>query len=276
MENSSNLLQETERAVFKMSDVIRRTDWPHVLGLELAPYTQRDAIERIEELIERRQPAFFITANLHYAKLTNRDDEIRRINGDADFLLADGMPLVWLSRLSGRRLPGRVTGADLVPRLCEVAAERGHRVALFGALPDIVEKAAQRLQERHPSLKLVDVYSPEPEDLRPENDGRMIQRLRAAEPDLLFVALGQPKGERWISRTYRRLGPVVSVQIGASLDFVAGKVQRAPRWMQRTGLEWTYRIWTEPNRLGPRYLDDLLFLGRHAASKLAGRVRGKV
>jgi N-acetylglucosaminyldiphosphoundecaprenol N-acetyl-beta-D-mannosaminyltransferase len=252
---------------------IHRTDWPHVLGLELAPYTQGDAVEHIERLIEQRQPAFFITANLHYAKLSHADDRIRKINGEAEFLLADGMPLVWLSRLSRRRLPGRVTGADLVPRLCQVAEQRGYRVALFGALPEILEKAAATLQERHPNLQIVDAYSPDADELAEEGDDRIVARLRLAQPDLLFVALGQPKGERWISRIYQRLGPTVSVQIGASLDFLAGKVQRAPKWMQRTGLEWTYRIWTEPSRLGPRYFNDLLFLSRQAVSTVFRRRR---
>lgn len=250
---------------------IRRTDWPHVLGLELAPYTQRDAVDHIEQLIAKRQPAFFITANLHYAKLAHADDRIREINREAEFLLADGMPLVWLSHLSGRKLPGRVTGADLVPRLCQLSESKGYRVALFGALPEIVEQAASTLRKRHPNIEIVDVYSPEPSDLTEENDDKMVARFRAAKPDLLFVALGQPKGERWISRIYQRLGPVVSVQIGASLDFVAGKVQRAPKWMQRTGLEWTYRIWTEPSRLGPRYFNDLLFLSRQAVSMMFRR-----
>ena len=231
-----------------------------VLGLPLSPFTYAETLDRVDELIAGRSPAFFITANLNYAMISDANPRLRAINEQAAFLVADGMPLVWWSRLGPRRLPERVAGADLIYGLCERAAARGHRVYLLGAAPGIADRAAGKLRDRYPGIQIVGVECPPFRDLTPVEELEQQERIRAARPDLLIVAFGQPKGEYWMVDHLETLGVPVMVQVGATLDFVAGKVRRSPRWMQKTGLEWIYRTYQEPGRLAGRYWANIGFL----------------
>ncbi len=231
-----------------------------VLGLRLARLSFRQTVDRVEALIRQGRPSFFITANLHYAMLCQRDARLREVNQKAAFLTADGMPLVWLSRLLGQRLPERVTGADLVWTLCQRAAQKGYRVFLLGGGPGVAEQATAILQRRYPGLQIVGVEAPVLENLTGPEHAQLLERIRQARPDLLFAAFGQPKGELWLAEHIEQLGVPAAVQIGAGLDFIVGRQSRAPGWMQRAGLEWLWRFLWEPGRLGRRYLADGLFL----------------
>jgi N-acetylglucosaminyldiphosphoundecaprenol N-acetyl-beta-D-mannosaminyltransferase len=231
-----------------------------VWGLPVVPDTFEQALDRIDQLVTAGRPAFFITANLNYAMLADTDDRLKRLNEQAAFLLADGMPLVWWSRLGSRPLPERVAGSDLIYGMCERAARHGHRVYLLGAAPGVADAAAAALANRYPGLQIVGVDCPPFRPLTSAEEREQFARVRAARPDILFVAFGQPKGEFWIADNLDRLGVPVCVQVGASLDFVAGRVKRSPKWMQRTGLEWIYRLAQEPRRLAGRYRDNILFL----------------
>lgn len=241
-----------------LSDVARTTIW----GLPLTCVTASETVDLVEKLIDRGEPTFFITANLHYAMLADRDPRLGELNRRAAFLVADGMPMVWYSRLCKRRLPQRVAGADLVYQLCERAALRRYRLFLLGGAPGVADEAAANLGRRYPGLQIVGVESPPFRPLSAAEQQDLIGRIRQARPDLLLVAFGQPKGELWLGEHCQTLGVPVCVQLGATLDFVAGRVRRAPRWLQRLGLEWLFRGLQEPRRLGPRYLADALFLGR--------------
>jgi N-acetylglucosaminyldiphosphoundecaprenol N-acetyl-beta-D-mannosaminyltransferase len=233
-----------------------------IWGLPLARLTCRQTVEAVERLIERGQPSFFITANLHYAMLSDRDPRLRTVNDRAAFLVADGMPLVWYARLTGRRMPERVTGADLIYLLCERAAQRGHRVFFLGAGPGVAEAAAAQLGRRYPGLHVVGTEAPVLEELSADQHAALIARIRQARPDLLLVAFGQPKGELWLAENCQAIGAPAAVQLGATFDFVVGRIPRAPRWLQRIGLEWLYRALREPRRLAPRYFRDAVFLVR--------------
>jgi len=241
-----------------LEDVTRTTIW----GLPLARLTSSETVDLVEKLIERRRPSFFITANLHYAMLTDRDSRLAELNRRAAFLVADGMPMVWYSRLIKHRLPQRVAGSDLVYQLCQRAALRGHRIFLLGGQPGVAEAAAANLCGRYPGLPIVGAEAPPFRTLSDKEHHDLLGRICRARPDLLLVAFGQPKGELWLGENYEALGVPVCVQMGATLDFVAGRVRRAPRWLQRVGLEWLFRALQEPRRLGPRYLADAIFLGR--------------
>src|SRR5262249_30712511 len=175
---------------------------------------------------------------------------------------ADVMPLVWLSRLGPRPLPERVAGCDLIYGICERAARKGYRIYLIGAGPGIADEAAAKLEQKYPGLTIAGVECPPYRQLTAAEEREQIDRIRAARPDVLFVAFGQPKGEFWIAERLDRLGVPVCIQVGATLDFVAGRVKRSPRWMQKTGLEWVYRMLQEPRRLARRYLDNMLFMVR--------------
>jgi len=233
------------------------------LGLPLVPLSRAKVVEMVDRLIQAREPSYFITANLNYAMLTSRNKDLREINQRAAFILADGMPLVWTAKWRRKPLPERVAGSDLIFDLCGLAEEQGYRVYLFGAGPGVAEQAAGNLGSRYPSLQIVGIESANLSELSQVEHAAVLDQVRSARPDLLFVALGQPKGERWIFANYRDLAVPVSVQVGASLDFVAGRVSRAPRVLQRLGLEWVYRLMLEPRRLTRRYFDNgIFFLSR--------------
>ncbi|HEX3151207.1 MAG TPA: WecB/TagA/CpsF family glycosyltransferase [Gemmataceae bacterium] len=233
-----------------------------VWGLPLVPDSFERALDRIDRLIVQRTPSFFITANLNYAMLTDADPRIRTLNQQAAFILADGMPLVWWSRLGGRPLPERVAGSDLIYGMCDRAMRRGHRIYLLGAAPGVADEAAAKLRSKYPGINIVGVECPPFRKLSVDEERQQIARIRTAQPDILFVAFGQPKGEFWIAEHLDQLAVPVCVQVGATLDFVAGRVRRSPRWMQKTGLEWVYRLLQEPRRLTKRYLDNIAFLIR--------------
>ena len=195
----------------------------------------------MDGLVHPPRPSFLITANLNYVMLTHRDPRLRDVNDRAAFVLADGITLVWASRWKGRPLPERVTGADLIYGLCELAARRGYGIFLLGGTPSVAEAAARKLAERNPGLRVVGIASPPYRALSAEEEEQLIGRIRSACPDILLIAFGQPKGERWIDRHLEELGVPAVVQVGAAFDFAAGRVRRAPRWMQRIGLETPFR-----------------------------------
>lgn len=260
--SSADAVQTDESLAPTRGEVWQRPESVWVWGIPLARLTAEETVNAVDRLIENGQPSMFITANLHYAMLTDGDRRLRSINERAAFLIADGMPLVWYSRLLGRALPERVTGADLVFSLCQRAAERGHRVFLFGGASGVVQAAAAELVRRYPGLTIAGAAAPALDQLTPREHEAVLAAMRQARPDLLLVALGQPKGELWLAENLATIGAAVSVQVGASFDFVVGRLRRAPRWLQRMGLEWLYRMASEPRRLGPRYLSNGIFLLR--------------
>jgi N-acetylglucosaminyldiphosphoundecaprenol N-acetyl-beta-D-mannosaminyltransferase len=245
-----------------------------VWGLPLAPLTFQQAVEKVDTLVQSGGPSYFITANLHYAMLTARDKRLSSLNAGAAFVLTDGMPLVWASRWRTRKLPERVAGSDLVPALCAMAAERGYRIFLLGGGPGVAEEAARRMLERYPDLQIAGTAAPDLSSMKADGQEELFDQIRAARPHLLFAAFGQPKGELWLAEHAKELGVPVTVQVGASLDFVAGRVPRSPHWMQGIGLEWVYRLWREPRRLVRRYLANGLFALRMlAVDAVTGRER---
>lgn len=237
-----------------------------VWGVPFAPITRDEAVAAVSELIRAGRPSFFITAPTHYAMLTEECADLRAINERAAFIVADGKPLVWASRMKGTPLPERVAGSDLVFHLCEEAASERFRVFLLGGGEGVAEEAARRLVERYSGLQIVGTECPPFREPTPEEERALLDRIRQAAPDLLFVAFGQPKGERWIVRHLEDLRVPVSVQVGASLDFAAGRVRRAPRWMQKSGLEWVFRMALEPRRLAGRYARNAWFVLRRVVS----------
>jgi len=239
-----------------------------VMGLPLARVTQAETLDLIDRFIMERTPRLVITANLHFAMLCKVQPMLRWLNRKADLVLADGMPLVWASRLKGRTqtLPERVTGADLVPALCGRAAELGHRVYFLGGAAGVAEEAVARLKSVHPDFNVVGIDAPDFARLSLDERKALVAKVRRVRADLLFVALGQPKGELWLAENLEELGVPVSIQIGASLDFLAGRVKRAPLWVQRVGMEWSWRLACEPGRLFNRYLKNARFL----ASQIKG------
>lgn len=176
-------------------------------------------------------------------------------------ILADGQPIVWRSQIEANRLPVRVTGSEMILHLCSRAAEKGHRVYFLGGVEGVAETCALRLKEMYPGLQIAGTECPPFRKLSAEEHAAQLQRIRDAKTDLLFVAFGQPKGEKWIHENYRALGVPACIQFGASFDFIAGTATRAPEIYQRCGIEWACRMMSDPKRLIPRYAANAWFLG---------------
>lgn len=233
-----------------------------MLGTPFHDVTMDETIEWIARMIARRTPSYLVTANLDFATQAARDVELQRILIEAELVLCDGTPLVWTSRLTGRPLRERVAGSDLVPRLAERAAAEGWRIYLLGGEPSSVGVAAKNLEASYPGLIIAGAYSPPFAALHEFDHADLAARITAAKPDVLLVAFGCPKQEKWIYAHYRELGVPCSIGVGATIDFLAGKVRRAPAWVGAIGLEWLYRMAQEPKRLLGRYAKDIVFLVR--------------
>jgi len=234
-----------------------------------------ETLDQIDRLIAERAPAYFVTANLDFAAQASEDVELQRILVEAEIVLCDGTPLVWASRLTGKPLRERVAGSDLVPSLAAHAEKKGYRIFLLGGELASLQGAAKNLQKNHPQLPAVRYYSPPFAPLHEFDNQQIVEEIRQANPDILLVAFGCPKQEKWIYMHYRKLGVPCCIGIGATVDFLAGKVSRAPAWVARTGLEWVYRMLQEPRRLAGRYFKDVVFLVRQTLRESRAIAAGK-
>jgi N-acetylglucosaminyldiphosphoundecaprenol N-acetyl-beta-D-mannosaminyltransferase len=232
-----------------------------MLGVAFDNVTVPEAIDRIGAMIASRQPHYVVTANVDFLVQARADVELRRILLDAHLVLCDGTPLLWASRWLGNRLAERVAGADLVPLLIREAQFKRHRIFFLGATPESAAAAAARLRDQYPDAAIAGHYSPPFRTLLEMDHTEIKRRIAEARPDLLFVAFGCPKAEKWIAMHYRALGVPVAIGVGATIDFLAGRVRRAPQWMRRCGTEWVFRLLQEPRRLLRRYARDLWFFG---------------
>ena len=232
-----------------------------ILGTPIDDMNMSEALNRIEDFIAAGRVTGkahqIATINADFVVKSLHDAELRRILQEADMATADGMPLVWSARLLGVPIEGRVTGADMVPALAQRAARKGYSIYFLGAAPGIAEKAAQILQQQYPTLQIAGIAAPAPEAVQ-QGDPALIAACKAAKPDILLVAFGNPKQEKWIYRHAQELGIPVMIGVGGTFDLIAGVTKRAPQWMQQSGLEWSYRLLQQPGRLWKRYITDLV------------------
>jgi N-acetylglucosaminyldiphosphoundecaprenol N-acetyl-beta-D-mannosaminyltransferase len=225
-------------------------------GVPVDRVTFAGALDRIEALVAAGQGGAVYTPNVDHVVIAQRNPAFAAAYRAVDLSLADGMPILWSASLLGEPVPEKVSGSDLIVPLAERAAARGWRVFLIGGAPGVAEEAAAAFRRQLPGIQIVGTAAPRIDATGDEPGGASLDLLCAERPDLVLVAFGAPKQELWIHRHRARLGAAVCVGIGASLDFVAGRVQRAPRWISRSGLEWAYRLGREPRRLWRRYLVD--------------------
>jgi N-acetylglucosaminyldiphosphoundecaprenol N-acetyl-beta-D-mannosaminyltransferase len=228
-----------------------------ILGVPIDNVTMDEAVEKLDGLIQQRGFHQVATANLDFLIKAGKDNELMSILQSCSLVVADGMPLVWASRMMGEPMKERVTGIDLMPRLARLSAEKGYGIYLLGASEASSAGAAAWIEKNYPGARIAGRYSPPPSSLAAMNHEEILQRIEQAKPDILLVAFGNPKQEKWLSMHRDRLQVPVAIGVGASLDFLAGHVRRAPRWVQRIGSEWLYRFYKEPRRLGGRYLSNL-------------------
>jgi N-acetylglucosaminyldiphosphoundecaprenol N-acetyl-beta-D-mannosaminyltransferase len=219
-----------------------------------------EALLRIEHLVDAKAGGVVFTPNVDHVVVAEREPRLRAAYARCNLSLADGQPLVWTSGLLGLRLPQRVSGSDILRPLLELAGRRKYRVYLLGAAPGVCQEAARRLEEEL-GLEVCGLDAPRIGMVPEPDEAAVVERVRACRPDLLLVFLGAPKAEVFLDRIRDQVLPAVGVSLGASLDFYVGRVRRAPRWMQRVGFEWLFRLVQEPRRLARRYLvDDVYFL----------------
>lgn len=229
-----------------------------VLGTPISIIDMKGTLKRIEEMIESGSPHFIITPNVDFVVQAGEDQELHRILCDADLVICDGMPLVWASKWFGNPIPERVAGSDLAVPLLELAERKRLKLFLLGAETAVNRKAAETIRNDYPNINLVGNYSPPYASLVDMDHEDINKRITEAKPDILLVGFGCPKQEKWINMNYQHIGVPVSIGVGATVDFIAGKVSRAPQWMRNSGLEWFYRLIKEPRRMWKRYVKDIV------------------
>ena len=226
----------------------------NVLGVGVSAITMGDALTHIDRWIETGTSRYVCVTGVHGVMESHTDPGLREIHNRAGLVTPDGMPLVWLSWLHGHRRVERVYGPDLMLACCEASVARGYRHFFYGGGTGVPELLAARLQERFPGLNVVGTWSPPFRALSDTEEQAMLDRIAAVRPDIVWVGLSTPKQERWMARYVGRLPVPVLIGVGAAFDMHAGVKKQAPRWMQRSGLEWLFRLASEPRRLGRRYL----------------------
>lgn len=222
-----------------------------------------EAIAAIEQMITSGRRCYTVAVNVDVVVKMEKDKYLKEITDKADLTFVDGKPLVWISHWHKHPVKARVSGSDLVPILCGRAEEMGYSLFIIGGADGIAEKAKANLETMHPDIKIVGTYAPPFGFEKDETElGKINSMISAAHPDILIVCFGCPKQEKWIYENYQKYDARVSVCAGATVDFLAGNVKRAPKWMADHGWEWLWRCTQEPERLFKRYfVEDMAILG---------------
>jgi N-acetylglucosaminyldiphosphoundecaprenol N-acetyl-beta-D-mannosaminyltransferase len=246
----------------------------NVLGFEFHHVTEHACVEHIPRALACGRGGWVVTPNLDIVRLMSTSPELFRFLRRADLMVADGMPIVWASRILGRPLPERVAGSSLVSTLSAAAAREARSLFLLGGDPGTGEAAAAELRRRHPTLRIVGVVCPPfGFDRDAQAVASIAASLAASRPDIVYVALGCPKQERLIERIRHAAPNAWYLGVGISFSYLCGAVRRAPAWMRRTGLEWAFRLVQEPGRLAKRYLrHGIPFALRLGAMALRARI----
>jgi N-acetylglucosaminyldiphosphoundecaprenol N-acetyl-beta-D-mannosaminyltransferase len=231
----------------------QRDNIARVVSLWVNVVEREHLIRQLRELLERGKGGYVCFSTVHMVMESHdRPDFGKRVN-DADIVIPDGMPLVWMQKLQGRKDANRVRANDLMMSLMQYAADNGMKVGFYGGMPAVIEAIKKRAASELPNLKIVYAYSPPFRPLTDAEDVQIVDEINQADPDFLFMGLGCPKQETWMSEHSDRLKAIM-LGVGASFDFYAGNVKESPEWLGRLGLEWLYRLTQEPKRLWRRYL----------------------
>ena len=226
----------------------------NILGVGVSAINMAQALNVIEGWIAQRQAHYVCVTGVHGIVESQGNNSLQRVHNAAGLVTPDGMPLVWLARLHGLEHVERVYGPDLMLALCHRSISKGYRHFLYGGAEGVPDRLANRLKRRYPGLRIVGSYSPPFRPLTDEEDKQTVQAINEANPDVVWIGLSTPKQERWMAEHIGRLTAPVLVGVGAAFDFHSGLKRQAPRWMQRSGLEWLFRLANEPRRLWRRYL----------------------
>lgn len=228
--------------------------YANVLGVKVSAINIPMALDTIQQWVTHKQQHYVTITGVHGVMESQKDPEVRDIHNRAGMVTPDGMPLVWMNHIQGNRHVSRVYGPDLMLAVCDASKETGYKHFFYGGNTGVPELLKEKLQERYPHLDVVGTYSPPFRALSPEEDEEIVQMINDSGADIVWVGLSTPKQERWMDAHLGRVNAPVMVGVGAAFDFHAGLKPQAPRWMQKTGMEWFFRLVSEPRRLYKRYL----------------------
>ncbi|HEY5076409.1 MAG TPA: WecB/TagA/CpsF family glycosyltransferase [Acidimicrobiia bacterium] len=229
-----------------------------VLGVGISAVDPARALGRISRWIEEGTQNYVCVTGMHGVMEARHDEELRRIHNESGLTTPDGMPMVWAANFAGASSVQRVYGPDLMLAVCARAAERGWGIFLYGGRDDeVLDLLRSNLTARCPGLRIVGAYSPPFRELTPDEDASVVRAINEAMPEIVWVGLSTPKQERWMAAHMGRIDASVLVGVGAAFDIHAGTLRQAPRWMQRSGLEWLFRLAIEPRRLARRYIVNI-------------------
>jgi N-acetylglucosaminyldiphosphoundecaprenol N-acetyl-beta-D-mannosaminyltransferase len=224
-----------------------------VLSATIDALTWDEAMGRIQRWSDAHESRYVCISNVHSVVTAGQDPAFGRVLGDADLVTPDGAPVAWMLRKLGHRGQGRINGPDLMLKYCEAAAARTESIYLYGGTPETLDKLQRALLARFPGLRIAGAHSPPFRELTDEDDAQVVERINDSGAGTVWVSLGCPKQEKWMAAHRGRINAVM-IGVGAAFDYHAGTLKRAPVWMQHSGLEWLYRLASEPRRLWRRYL----------------------
>ena len=252
----SNGVKEPDRPAARTIDRV------NILGVGAMPLDLGRAAATLERWRTERQRKYVCLISVHGLVVAQRNPDIRRALNGCSMAAEDGMPLVWWSRLAGFTQARRVCGSDLLDAVCAYGLPRSYRHYFYGASPHVLGLLTDRLRRRHPGLIVAGYRSPPFRPLTADEDAEDVAAINEARPDFVWIGLGMPKQEKWMVEHLGKIDATALIGIGAAFDFHAGTKPRAPIWMQRSGLEWLFRLMTEPRQLAHRYvIDNALFVG---------------
>lgn len=229
------------------------------MNTDIDNLTMAETLNEIDKLIQEKNCSYVVTPNVDHIVRLEKDEELQKVYKNASLILTDGKPLIWISKWYKTPIKEKISGSDLFPNVCELAANKNYTMYLLGAAEGVADTATKNLMKKYPGLNVVGTYSPPFGFEKNEQEMNKIKtQIQAVHPDILIVGLGCPKQEKFMYYHCKELGVPISFGLGASIDFEAGNIKRAPKWMSNHGLEWLYRFSKEPKRLFKRYfVDDL-------------------
>lgn len=242
--------------------VEEKTEKKELFGIKFNPLTKERAVELVKDFINDKGKSQISFVPVYSIVVAQKDEEFKVALNSSSFVLADGMPIVWVSKLFGMPIPERIAGCDFFMKFCRVASEKQYTFFLMGATEEVLSNMCANLKKEFSSLRIVGTYSPPfKKEFSEEDNLIMINKINEAKPDILWVGMSAPKQEKWIFQNLEKLDIKVAAGVGAVFDFIAGTKRRAPKWIQNIGMEWFWRLVHEPKRLWKRYLiGNSLFL----------------
>jgi N-acetylglucosaminyldiphosphoundecaprenol N-acetyl-beta-D-mannosaminyltransferase len=240
----------------------------NILGVHVSAINMAQARETIDGWLARREPNYICVTPAHVVMDCHWNPNLRRIFNHSGLTTPDGMSIVWLLKLRGFKNVNRVYGADLMLEICRISETKQWRHFFYGGLPGVADALASHLRKRFPDIQVAGSYSPPFRPLTEAEDLGVISRIKASRADIIWVGISSPKQEQWMAEHLGKVGAPVLIGVGAAFDFLSGRKRQAPRWIQVSGLEWLFRLVTEPRRLWRRYAQYPLFVLLAAAQML--------